>query len=183
GSEATAWRLPPAPLAKSLTFDPRVGGVVQRIEEDFGGHAHCGDLELVAAGENARSIDAILRIADIAVADRAPDRIAVTAAREPAPALPAAIDGSRAQERDRGIGCETGEHTWQSLCGLSLQRGASLKWCGRFQLHGPTETGKQRRVVRPDFSAPGTIALLQTQRLDGAITGIGDAVRLSGGHQ
>jgi hypothetical protein len=34
--------------------------------------------------------------------------------------------------------------------GLDIERGASLKWSFRFQLHGPGEAGDQRRVVGPD---------------------------------
>ena len=76
-----------------------------------------------------------------------------------------------------------GEQARQLLCGLSLERGASLKWRARFQLHRPAEAGDQWRVVGPDIRAPGAVALFQTQRLDGAVTGVGDAVRRPGNHQ
>ena len=69
------------------------------------------------------------------------------------------------------------------LCGLGLERGAALEWRVRFQLHRPAEAGDQRRMVGPDLRAPGAIALFQPQRLDGAVAGVGDAVRLPGGHQ
>ena len=60
---------------------------------------------------------------------------------------------------------------------------ASLKWGVGFQLHRPAEAGDQRRVVGPDIGAPGAVALLQAQRLDGAIAGVGDAVSLPVAHQ
>src|SRR6478609_8249152 len=38
-------------------------------------------------------------------------------------------------------------------------------------------------MVGPDLSTPGAVALLQSQRLDGAVAGVDDAVRLPGFHQ
>ena len=60
---------------------------------------------------------------------------------------------------------------------------ASLKLRARFQLHRPAKAGDERRVVWPDIGAPGAVALLQAQRLDGAIACIGDAVLLACRHQ
>ncbi len=64
-------------LAQASTLNARHRGVVERIKEDLGGHAHRGDLKLVTAGKHLVAIDTILRIADVAVADRPADRVAV----------------------------------------------------------------------------------------------------------
>src|SRR4029079_7532903 len=109
-------------------------------------------------------IDTVFRIADIAIADRTVDRVSVTAAREPADTLAVAIDGLAPQEHDRGIGGKRGEQPRQLDCSLSLECGAPPKRRARFQLHGPAETGDQRRVIGPDLYAPRAVALFQAQR-------------------
>ena len=51
------------------------------------------------------------------------------------------------------------------------------------ELDRPAEAGLERRVIGADVGAPGAVALLEPQRLDGAIAGVGDAERLAGVHQ
>ena len=96
--------------------------VVEGIEDYFGGHALGRDLELVAAGKQPVAIDAVFRIADITVADRAADRVAVAAAREPAYALAVTIDGFAAEQDDGGIGGESGEQARKRPCGLGCRQ-------------------------------------------------------------
>ena len=67
--------------------------------------------------------------------------------------------------------------------GLGFERGASLERRVRSELHRPGEARDQRRMVGPDLGTPGAVALFQSQQLDGAIAGIGDAVLLAFGHQ
>jgi hypothetical protein len=44
------------------------------------------------------------------------------------------------------------------------------------QLHGPTEPGLDRRVIRADIAAPRSISLLQAQALDRPVAGVGEVV-------
>src|SRR5258707_8567796 len=52
------------------------------------------------------------------------------------------LDRLAPEQRDRGIRREPGEQAWQRPCGLSFERGASLKWCVRFQLRSEEHTSE-----------------------------------------
>jgi hypothetical protein len=62
----------------------------------------CRELDLLTAGQHLVAINPVLRTADIAVADRAVDRIAVATTCEPAHTLAVAIDGVPPAQHDRG---------------------------------------------------------------------------------
>src|SRR3546814_12933551 len=64
---------------------------------------------------------------------------------------------------------------WSAVvCASAL--GAAVEVDVLRQLHRPGGARLDRRVVEADVAAPGAVALLQAQRLDGAVAGVHQAV-------
>ena len=111
-----------------------------------------------------------LRIAHIAVAQRLPDRVPPAAARQPARPAARRDRSSRAPAAPRRAGDgEPRQQPRQRRRALRLQRLAPEERRVAPQLHREAEPRHQRRMIRPDVRAPGAIALLQPQRLDGPV--------------
>ena len=150
---------------------------------DLAGYAFGRHFQLVVSRHDVIAVDAGA-VADVTVADIFCDRVTPTAAGQPADPLAVAVDRLAAQQHHRGVGdCEPGEQLVHAGFGLPGERLAAEERHVRFQLHRPAQPGFERRVIGADIGAPGAVAFLQPQRLDGAVAGVGDAVRRARRHQ
>ena len=149
-----------------------------------GRHALGGDFQLVAA-RGQQSLRHALGVAHIAEADVLADRVAPAGAGELADRSPSRRIVSRPSS---------------TMPGSSTVKQAS-RFCRRLVAAAPAaRRGRGRACLRLSFTAqprpasngvssglisraPGAIAFLEPQRLDGAIAGVGDAVRPAGLHQ
>src|SRR3954451_8286330 len=136
----------------------RVARIVEGLQRDLGGHLFAGDLQLIGAACDVVARETV-RIADIAVTDRATDGLAVAAAGQPPDPFTVPIDGLPTEQHDRRIACEPGEHLANATRALLRDRAAASEIDLAAQLHGPPEPRFDRRVIRPDVAAPRPVTL------------------------
>src|SRR4051812_20711545 len=91
-----------------------------------------------------------LRTTNVAVADRAAGRVAVTATGQPTDPLAIAVDRLAPQQHHRGVTREPGEHLANATRSLDGDGGPATEIDLAAQFHRPPEPRFHGRVVRPD---------------------------------
>src|SRR5690554_6514754 len=135
----------------------------------LGGNWLIGHHQFVASAFNEFLIDPCV-VAQIAVADRAIQRVSETAAGQIANCLSVAQDGLPPEKNSIGrLGGEAEKAAFQRLARQALASLAAKEGTLARQLYRPGEAGFEGRVIRCDVGSPRAITLLQAQGIQCAI--------------
>ncbi len=146
-----------------LAADPRIRRIDQRLQMQLRRDRFHRHDEFVGALGEERVRHAV-GVADIAVADRQADGVAIATAGQIADGFAIAQDGLTAEKNDtRILGGKAHQPLPERRPRSALRRRAAEEIDVARQFYRPAEPGLEGRVVRRDVRAPGAIALLETQ--------------------